>query len=211
MPGEREVDHLLDRYINAQCLIGRIIDIRRTVDLAGTHGTLITLDGVTAEGLVRQVVALDQGARMFPRFLLGRIVRVVCRTAGEQQLVVRHTFLHLAHVEGLTDSQQNRLWPWREEAFEALTDPRLRLTAFEEGLCRTLLSWGRPPSPEQQRHFRRIAERRRSATNRLSREALLRAARHRPRPALEAPTPIGTLLVEALNELRDIWLRSQPH
>lgn len=209
MPGEREIDHLLDIHTNAQCLIGRVEHISRTVDREGRRATLITLDGLLYGSLCREVLALDQGTQMFPGFLVGRIIRVVCRSPRLSRDRARYDFLHLAHVDGLTRQQRSRLWPWREDAYCVLTNPRLRLSPFEEGLCQTLMTWGRPPSPEQARHFRRIAQRQGSATNRLTRDALLRVARHRPHPRMKEPTPLGILLQGALNELRDIWLQSQ--
>lgn len=182
--------------------------MRPNVDPHTGRGSIIRLQGLMGGEFVREVVAHDQGSQMFPRFLLQKTIRVVCRQPQLTPPFAAYEFLHLAHVEGLTRSQTLELWPWREDAFRVLTNPRLHLSDFEERLCCSLLAWGRPPTEEQRRRFGRIAERQSSAWNRMNREALLRVARHRRRRVMQDPTPINVLLQEALNELRDIWLQS---
>lgn len=205
MPGEHELDQLLERYSNAQCLIGEVLEIQRK--RSGGDETAVRLTDA-ADGRQRIVLAPDRLGNMFPDFVHERTVRIVCRSVGSPDNTIFYDFLHLAHVEGISRDEEVQLWPWKDHAYRLLVDPSIRLSQFEEDLCRSLTWWGRPPSEKQRAVFRQISERQ-SGPQAVSRESLLRAARYRPRLNCIAPQPVGDALLHALYELRQIWLKSQ--
>lgn len=205
MPGEHEIDQLLELYSNAECLIGEVLEIQRW--RSGGDETAVRLTD-TADERQRIIIAPDRLGNMFPDFVHERTVRIVCRSVDSSDSTTFYDFLHLVHVEGVSRDQAKQLWPWRDSAHRLLDNPSVRLSQYEEGLCRNLTSWGRPPSDKQRAVFRQISERQRGRQA-VSRESLLRAARHQPRPSCISPQPVGDALLHTLNELREIWLKSQ--
>lgn len=208
MPGEREVNSLLEVYWRSECLIGDVKD-KSLVETPSGREAYIFLSGENEDMLSRVILVRDRGLEMFPDFLIGKRIRVLVRRTSSDDWTTWYRFSSLAHVEGLTISQQRRLWPWRLEALDVLRNRYVQLSDFEEDLCGSLSVWGNPPSDKQRRIFREISARKSHPARSTTLDAALRASRHKPRPSREEPTDIAEALQELLEELRQIWLESR--
>ena len=186
------------------CFIARITEIT-TFDTPDGLVSFTTLEGQDERGNRRVVVARGANARMFPAFLQGYVVRVVCRPDAAGEWRTLYNFLELAHVAGLTERQETDLWPWRVGAYRLLRDGRVQMSAFEESVCRTVSLSGRPPSLKQRAILARISEREPGAT----RDSLWRAERHRPRENGDGSASIGEVLLQYLAKLHEIWLSAE--
>jgi hypothetical protein len=149
--GERILDALQERHYTSEPLFGRVRNVFRS-----PYGDdlVVELDGLDGEAHV--VLVSGPGCQTIRRFLLGKIVRLLCRPMMIDALFARHGFTALVSVEGLSTAEDRELWPWRIAALGILRDVRRELTPFEVDLCETLAVWGLPPSHAQRRAFRAI-------------------------------------------------------
>ena len=202
--GEKEIDFLLERYWQSECLIGTVLSIQCFSTEDGPFIS-IRLAGLNEYGLARVLVARGtDDCRMFPDFLRGRTIKVLCRRGETTEFATHYLFSALAFVEDLSVFEENRLWPWKRAARRLLKDPGVHLDSFEEQLCASMSMWGRPPSVKQRSRFGDLVERE-AGTRPPTGSSVARSRRYKSRPSSE-PLRVGYALELALRELRDIWL-----
>lgn len=197
MTGERALDRLLEIHWRSHCILGNVEQI---VPLARSdRGVVIVLSGSDENGLIRLVDVPHEYRRMFPDFLVGRRVGIVCRRQGFTALTVRYDFTHLAWVHALSEREAPKLWPWREAAEQVLRNPSIHLSPREYDLCQTLAAYGRPPSGAQRRFFESV---RSKSSKKATPETYFRSRRFGARDA--EPISLGVALLRALEDLRRV-------
>ncbi len=163
-----------ERHYTSTCLYGRVIDIQRSAHADGV--VLIELD--PQGDMRRTLVARSEEIHMFPPFLIGRQVAVMCRPQVHETYFSLYGFTALADVDDLTEREADVLWWWRRDALDCLCDETFQMTRFEEELCDSMSSWGTPPTPSQRRGLAEVVRQRTLRPPRRTLDTMHRAARY---------------------------------
>lgn len=191
MDPEHILEGLAEIEWRSECLLGSIEEILTEFGMPYA----VRLSGESEAGLTRIVFFDPEDSDMFPDFIVGRRVGILANRKAHTASYSRYAFRHLAFVANLAHHEERALYPWRHAAEGYLATGRL--TRFETGLCTSLRLWGRPPTPKQRESFRRIRTRLGPPPGYVRQR----------RPPLDRPVALSDALVEALIELRRVWVQ----
>ncbi|MFN2586993.1 MAG: hypothetical protein ABR613_02585 [Actinomycetota bacterium] len=190
----RIIAALEERHYTSKCLYAHVVGMCPSPHTSDV--LLVELDPV--QDVRRTLVVRGQGIEMFPLFLIGRRIAVMCRPQLDEAYFSQYGFTALADVEKLTEQEADLLWRWRREALECLCDERFQMTQFELELCDSMSSRGTPPALRQRRLLRQTVRQRAVRPPKATLETMDRAARYDIARRGGGPAPLGDAIAELI-------------